>query len=58
MTKKEMKEVNQRLYEKLVEVKYQDKENNKKEEYKRRVEIKKLFTERLKQDVIKKNVKN
>lgn len=45
MSKQEIKEVNKRLYEKLVEVKYQKKEVNKKAEYAKRNEVKKMFTE-------------
>jgi hypothetical protein len=44
MTQKEIKEVNKRMYEKLVEVKYKVKENYKKEEMAKRNEMKKQYT--------------
>jgi hypothetical protein len=45
LSQKEIKEVNKRLYEKLVEVKYKIKEDYKKEELKARNEQRKLFTD-------------
>jgi hypothetical protein len=45
MTQKEIKEVNKRLYSKLVEVKYRAKESNKKEELAKLNEKRKQYTE-------------
>lgn len=44
MSQKEMKDVNKRLYEKLVEVKYKIKESSKNKELKKRAEMTKNYT--------------
>jgi hypothetical protein len=45
MSQQEMKALNKRLYEKLVEVKYKVKENKKKDELVKRNEVRKQYTD-------------
>ena len=52
MTKKEIKEINERLYKHLVDIKVPDKNENKKEELENRNQKKKQFTDMLKEKVI------
>ena len=45
MTPEEMRDVNKRLYNRLVDVKNKDKEEEKREELRKMVDKKKIFTE-------------
>ena len=52
MTKKEIKEINERLYKHLVDIKVPDKNENRKEDFENRNQKKKQFTDMLKEKVI------